>query len=227
MKKAILCLLIFSSSFLKAQDSIPEKRIRHELGFNSVLLIKQIFSNNPNATLPQLPYQVIYTLHFKNKLGVRAGLGITQTRTETAIEGLSSPRITKELISAYRLGINKDFLTYRHITANAFADVVTQQASLSTETETNSGSFSSRQTIDSKIFSVGPEIGFGIKYTFNKHIALYTEIPLQFLYTTSHETDVTTNDNSGSSFTETQISNSKGYATKIFLPTTLFLNILF
>jgi hypothetical protein len=235
MKKVLLLLLLVNTSFSNAQDSIiqtqdpiSQKRITHELGFNSVLLIKQIISNNPATTLPQLPYQVIYTMHFNNKFGIRAGLGINQSRTETTISGLTGPRVTKTISGAYRFGVNRNFLNFKKITCNAFADMTFTHANITTDTESSSGTFSSKTSISSKSMSVGPEIGFGIKYSFNKHIALYTEIPLQVTYNQSHDSETQSSFSNGTLVNTTStISDSKGYSTRIFLPTTLFLNILF
>lgn len=229
MRKIFSVFLIASSTFSQAQDSISHKKIEHELGFNSVLLIKQVISNNPGSSLPQLPYQVIYTMNFNGKYGIRAGLGFDQSSTETQIQGLSSPRVTKIMSGAYRLGVNNNFLTFKKLTGNAFADLTLEQNSTTTETETGSGSsFSTREKISNHSLSSGLEIGFGVKYSFNKHIALYTEIPLQFAFTKTSETDQQTVTNNGSVIDmHTTVSSSKGTATRIFIPTTLFLNILF
>ncbi|MDF2438837.1 MAG: hypothetical protein K0Q95_3213 [Bacteroidota bacterium] len=229
MKKILLILIALSSNVL-AQDSIPQKKFSHELGFNSVLLIKQIISNNPASTLPQLPYQIIYTLNFKEKFGIRAGLGFNQSRTETTVLGNPIPRVTQGMSSAYRLGLNMNFVKFKKITANAFVDFTMEQNKIDTETSSNSGSFSSTQMISAETSSLGPEIGFGIKYSFNKHIAIYTEVPLQFALNKSSETDtqtITDNFNGGNVQTTTSISDTKGSTTKIFLPTTLFLSIIF
>jgi hypothetical protein len=167
-------------------------------------------------------------MHLNNKTGIRAGLGISQTRTETQVAGLSSPRITNTVSGSYRFGINRNFLNFKKITCNAFADMTFNHANFTTETESTSGSFSSKSKISSKSMALGPEIGFGIKYSFNKHIALYTEIPLLVTYNQSHDSDTQTSFNNGSFISTTStISDSKGFSTKIFLPTTLFLNILF
>lgn len=231
MKKTVLIFLTLSSFIATAQDSIPKKNpITHELGFNSILLIKQIVSNNPNTTLPQLPYQIIYTLNFRDKFGIRAGLGINQSKTETTILGDPIPRTTTALSSAYRLGISRDFLNFKNLSANVFVDGTIEQTELNTKTQTSSGGgFISNEDITSKTMAYGPEIGFGLKYSFNKHIALYTEVPLQFVLNSSSETDTqsSTDNFSGNTQTTTTFTSSKGHSIKIFLPTTLFLTVIF
>lgn len=229
MRKALLLFFVANSILLQAQDSTSHKKIEHEIGFNTVLLVKQIISNSPNTTLPQLPYQVVYTLHFNNKYGIRAGIGFNQSSTETTIQGLSAPRTTKTLSAAYRLGVNNNFLNFKRFTCNAFADLTLEQSNLTTETQTSSGSgFVSDDKITNKSLSSGAEIGFGIKYSFNKHISLYTEVPLQCALTKTNETDQQMFMDNGSIVNmQTTVTSSKGLSTKIFLPTTLFLNILF
>jgi len=183
MKKRICLFFLLISAHCFSQDSVTTKKISHEIGVNSILLIKQVFSNNPTSnTLAQLPYQVIYTLHFnKSNLGIRLGLGINQSTTETEIQGLNSPRKTTSFTSDVRLGINKNFVTYKKIVCNAFLDITNDQASSETTTETSDqfNVSTSREKIASKSSSTGGEIGFGVKYCFNKHIALYIETPLQ------------------------------------------------
>ena len=186
MKKRICLFFLLISAHCFAQDSVATKKISNEIGVNSVLLIKQVLSNNPSNTLSQLPYQVIYTLHFnKSGIGVRLGLGINQSSTETEIQGLNSPRKTTSFSSSIRLGINKNFVTYKKIVCNAFLDITNDQANSETTTETTDQFNVStlREKISSKSSSTGGEIGFGVKYCFNKHIALYIETPLQIKFT--------------------------------------------
>lgn len=233
MKKTLLVIILIASfSIIKAQDSIQAKKISHEIGFNSVLLIKQIISNNPASTLEQLPYQVIYSLNFSTNYSLRLGLGINQNKIETEIQGLNQPRITNTMNGAYRLGLGKNFVSYKKIICNVFGDITFDHSHIKTTTVSTTNTFPSptdiKQELNNISNSPGFEIGFGLKYQFNKHIALYTETPLQFKQTTTKETDHTTSTQNGFIVdAQSTITSSKGSSIKVFLPTTLFLMISF
>lgn len=231
MTRALLLLILFTPFALKAQDSTSTKKLSHELGFNSVLLVKQLISNNPGSTLDQLPYQLIYTLRFNGtRSGIRAGLGLDQARTETDIQGLVKPRVSKSTELFTRLGYNRDFITHKRIVANWFADAIAETSRTRTETELGGGPFGSTliDILETEDDGYGLDLGFGVKYKFNEHICIYTEVPLQFKYTTSRETDRQLAVDSGSSTqTDVVITEGSGIFTKIFLPTTVFLNITF
>lgn len=231
-RKLSILILIVSSAIVKAQDSIQTKKISHEIGFNSVLLIKQLISNNPSATLEQLPYQVIYSLHINGKYSLRLGLGASQSKIETKIQGLSQPRKTNTMSGAYRLGFGKNFVNYKKFICNAFGDITFDHSNITTNTTTSSGSFPTPTDINQELKNVsqskGLEIGFGVKYQFNKHIALYTEVPLQSKQTIIEETDHTTSFQNGTIVdSKNTITSSKGSSIKLILPTTLFFMISF
>lgn len=245
MRTIVAAFLTTISLSLNAQDSalvaLPErinpdapkeKRFTHDLGFNTILLIKQVFSNNPSAQLTQLPYQVGYTLGFGNDLGLRLGVGFNQSVTETDIQGLTEPRKTSVFSGSYRLGINKNFVDYKKIVCNAFFDFTIEHANTNTETVSDisspPGAFVQSQKFSAKSTSPGAQVGIGVKYCFNKHIALGTEVPVAFKYSMSEETDKTVTTQFGvETNSEEVISSSTTMTTKIILPTTLFLIIMF
>ena len=227
MKKAFLLFLAIMPFAVMAQDSTSAgKRFTQELGVNSVLLVKQLISNDPDATLEQLPYQVIYTLQSnRTKMGFRAGLGLTASKTETEIQGLNKPRVITSTSFAMRAGVNKNFLSHKRIVANSFIDVITSRNFSRTETQTSLGPGASIITIlENNNNAFGLDLGFGVKYKFNQHISLYTEVPLQIAATTSSSYDSQIVQGGGNT---TTISKGSGFDTRIFLPTTLFLVISF
>jgi hypothetical protein len=230
MRKAFILLTLFVPMFISAQDTIiPEDQKKHEVGFNTVSLIKQIISNNPSATLTQSPYQVIYTLHMPSGCGMRFGFGMTLNNTKTTVEGLSSPRETVTMNFATRIGYNRNFLHYGRLTANFFIDGTHDYSDLKTETVTD---FGGGQSLTDKLSlysqSFGAQTGFGVKFRVNRHIFLYTEVPFQVKMTMGKETDEQIFINPGGfSSTTTTISESTGFSARFFLPTTVYLTVLF
>jgi hypothetical protein len=232
MKKvlAIICLLSFG--FTRAQDSLV-KKFKHEVGFNTVLLIKQLISNNANSatsTLPQLPYQLIYTMHYKDLYGFRLGVGFTSTESESIITGQPKPKVTTTSSGAYRAGLNYNFVRYGKITSNCFLDGIYERNSLKTITSTTvpAGPFggTAENVVETQEVTSGSgiSIGLGLKYSFNKHISVYTEIPVQMknLYTSAKESDTTAGIEN---FTTSTSANER--TVRIILPTTIFLTISF
>ncbi len=240
MRKVFLIVFVGISSILKAQDSTSikvvespaPKNFSHEIGFNATFLIKQLFSNNPSATLLQLPYQLSYTLGVKDKLGIRLGAGFEQSVLKTVIQGQTTPRTTKFISGSYRLDFCKNIMAYRKISSFAFVGGIFDQTKIETTTITDQtsfgGSLTKSELINSSV-SFGAEFGLGLKYSYNKHIAIGIEIPVQVKYTSSKETDkqtVTNNFSTNSTITLT-ITNTTGMTTKVFLPTSLFIFIKF
>jgi hypothetical protein len=231
MKKmlAVICLFSFS---LKAQDSLV-KKFTHEVGFNTILLIKQLISNNANSstsTLPQLPYQLIYTMHYKSLLGVRLGAGFTSTESESIITGQPKPKVTNTSSGAYRLGLNYNFIRYNKFTSNCFVDGIYERNSLKTVTSTTvpAGPFggTAENIVETQEVTSGGgiSVGLGLKYSFNKHISVYTETPVQIknLYTSAKESDTTAGVENSTTST-----SANERTVRIILPTTIFLTISF
>lgn len=236
LKHLFFISLFVSCFFIKAQEArdSSSNKIKHDLGFNTVLLIKQVISNSPTNLNVMQPYQVIYTAHI-SKIGVRAGLGIGQSKTETSITGQTTPRTTNFIDLAGRLGANYNFLTNKRITCNAFVDGVYQNSKLktvNTNTFTTGGGFGGTQvstqvfTSENKSSAVGGQVGFGIRYSVAKHLALYAEVPLQVTTVSGSESSSTTLNGvlQGNSIVS---SSTKGINTQVFLPTTLYLLITF
>ncbi len=230
LKHFILISIVAFSTFFKAQDSTNSNKFKHDLGFNTVLLIRQLISNNPSNLSAMLPYQIIYTMHLPNKIGIRLGLGLQNLKTETSVIGQFTPRTTNVSNLSARIGANYNFLQHKQFTFNAFVDGVFQNSKTRTVNTTtfNSGfgqTSTDIVTTENLSTSIGGQLGFGIKYNFAKHLALYVETPLQFTATNSNATfNETVN-----SVPEPNSTIDKTTATnvQIFLPTTLFLLITF
>ena len=231
MKGFLFSVFLAFAIMASGQDSVnTERKLTHEIGFNSVLLIKQLISNNPSNTLDQLPYQLIYTMGFnESRYGLRAWIGLDQLYTETMIDGQTEPRKTNALQLDGRLGVNYNFLKAGNWTGNFFADGVFSKSDLKsvTVTEFPFGDIQ-EETFERDVNGVGGQIGVGLKYSLHKNVALYVEVPIQVIAEQSRETDSVKFIQGNQVISETtNISKSDGVSTTIFLPTTLFLTITF
>lgn len=180
--KFILILLL--PVFLKSQDST--KTISHEIGVNAVGMVKQLISNNPNSTLSQSPYLVIYNLYFKDKIGFRAGLGIEMSNIKSDIEAEPEPRTTNNIGLDTRLGLSINFINYERLTVNANFDLLQSHHSNKTvSTFTSNGSnntINTTKTITEDLNKAfGGGIGFGVKFRIYKQLFTYVESNINFM----------------------------------------------
>ncbi|MFL5764409.1 MAG: outer membrane beta-barrel protein [Bacteroidia bacterium] len=233
MKKTLSILILASSVSLHAQDSAKVgvyRRFTHQIGFNGTLLAKQLLSDNPASQLTMLPYQVDYTLGFSEKWGARLGVGFDQSYTSTSIQGQNSPRTTNTLTTAYRLDLVRNLLSYKKFSSGVFLGPIMNQANLVTKTtndQSASGGPITTDELTSKSSSYGAEIGIGLKYSFNQHIGIGTEMPIQVKQTVTNETDKQTSVSGSFSSFNQEITATHQLTTKIFLPTSVFLLITF
>lgn len=228
MKKIIIVALsVICSSVLSAQDTT--KVLRHEIGFNAVSIVKQLISNNPASTLPQLPYAVFYNLYFTPQINMRLGFGISNTKTEVSVEGQVLPRTTNNVNMDGRAGVSYNFVRQNRLTFNAFADVLYHNSGAKTVNTQTTQVFGNPVDVITIITSdittgIGGQIGAGVKYNIYKHLSIYAEVPISIV---SAET-VSKVDISSSSFpTTSTVTKSKNKSTNIFLPTTIYLVLRF
>ena len=227
----LLSSFLFLSTFIVAQDSSRvnnQKVLTHEIGFNTVSLIKQLISNNPSSTLAQLPYDVFYNLYYKNKIGARVGLGINTSHSQSDIEGQQTPRTTNRNTINLRVGASYNFVRSRRLTLNCFADFVSENISLKTANTTTAQSFPDpiqniTVTTNDVTKGVGAQVGVGVKYNFTRHLSIYAEVPFTFI---SEKITSTVNVNDTGTSTQT-ITTTKNFNTQIILPTTVYLVLRF
>lgn len=228
MKKLLIIgLSVAFSIALSAQDST--KVLRHEIGFNAVSIVKQLISNNPSATLPQLPYDVFYNLYFIPQINMRLGFGISNSKTEVSVEGQVLPRTTEVVNLDGRAGFSYNFVRQKQLTFNAFADFLYHNSGSKTVNTQTTQVFGNPVDVITVLTSditkgMGAQIGAGIKYNIYKHLSLYAEVPISIL---SSKTTSKVNISSNSFPSSNTTTSSKNTTTRIFLPTTIYLVLRF
>jgi opacity protein-like surface antigen len=232
MKFKIILLSLFATLTANAQDSLVAKKrtpfLNHEIGFNTIYLIKQVISNNPSATLPQLPYSLFYNIYYKNIVGVRLGVGATNTTTKTAISGQVDAKTNTNKSYDLRAGLSYNFIKQNRLTANVFADFIVNQTNVKNSNTTTAQVFPNPQTtltVNSTDVTKGQgaQAGIGVKYKLLKNLSLYAEVPISYITTkTTAELSV---DESG--VTDKTTSTSSGNNLQITLPTTVYLVLTF
>ncbi len=235
MRKTFFLFFVGISGLAYSQDStsvkasdVSGRKCTHEIGFNGTFLVKQLISDNPASTLAQLPYLVNYQVGFPNKMGIRVGLGFDQSVQKTSIQGQVAPRTTTVLTGSYRLDLCRQLLNYKKISCGMFFGVIMDHSKLESSTTTQSSFGSTTQSdLTNKSVGYGGEIGLGVKFSFNQHIGIGTEIPLQCKYTKTNEFDKQTFTSGGSTSSTQTISDGSLVTTKIFLPTSIFICITF
>lgn len=228
MKRILLASILLICFNLYSQDSVKVKLLNHEIGFNTVSLIKQMISNSPSSTLPQLPYAVYYNLYYKNLIGLRLGFGLTANTIETKVDGQSEHRITKNSSQDYRVGLSYNFIKTKRFVGNVFGDYVYSKSLISSVNTSTMQTFPnpiSTLKVEStdKTSGNGGEVGVGLKYNIIKHLSVYIEVPLVL---TSRLTTIETKVNDSGVIDKTS-STVRNNDFKIILPTTLYLVLTF
>lgn len=189
---------------------------RHEIGFNSTLLVKQFVNLGAN-NIPFSPYQVTYKYLTKKNFNLRLGAGlssskVTTTTTTTTGQNPPDPRVTKNYTMNYRLGFEFQNMLTPRWKCYYGADVTYDYQ----DVNTSSSSFNLRDK--SNGFGAGPVLG--IQYYFSDRISVFTE--LGFLYKNiSSKTDITSPQNPS----QNQSTKSTELSGNFFVPTTLFVAI--
>ena len=211
-----------------AQDSLKVKKFSHDIGFNTVLLVKQLSSNNPSSTLAQLPYSIFYNLYYKDKIGFRLGVGLSTLHTETAIEGQTNNRVSNNSSTNFRLGASYNIVKTKRLTCMGYLDVITSSTKLTATNTTTVQTFPNpienlkTESID-KTQGFGGEVGVGLKFQLLKHLSIYTEVPLVFQAKNTASQVTITNGGVIDKTKSTAYENSF----QIILPTTLYLVLTF
>jgi hypothetical protein len=219
----VFLLTLFNT---KAQDST--RIINHEIGFNTVSLIKQVISNAPSNTLATLPYDFFYNIYYKNTIGIRLGTGIKISSTETQVEGQKYPRITNKRDVDFRVGVSYNFASYKRATFNVFIDYV------SADHKTETSNTSTVQTFPNPIERIttettdytraeGGQVGVGLKFNVYKNLSLYAEMPLTYTQQRTGTSVVINESGDIDSSTNTTWTNN----TQFFIPTTIYLVLRF
>jgi len=227
MKKATATIVVFLiGGLLKAQDTT--KLLNHEIGFNTVLLIKQVVSNSPTLTLPQLPYSVFYNIYYKDRVGLRLGAGFSSSYSETEIPGQQLPRTTDKVDLNLRIGGSYNFVKSKRIILNCFADYVFENIKSETANTATTQVFPNpRQIITTETSETtrgeGAQAGVGIKLNIHKYISLYAELPVTYVTRVSHSR-ILINDTGEE---EESVSTSRVSTAQVFLPTTVYLVLRF
>lgn len=228
MKLKIFITLFLFSITIYSQDSLKVKNFSHDIGFNTVLLIKQLISNNPTNTLPQLPYSLFYNLYYKDKIGFRVGLGLATLHTETAIEGQVNKRVSNNTSTNFRLGASYNIVKTKRLTCMGYLDVISSSTNLTTTNTSTVQNFPNpienlkTESID-KTQGFGGEVGVGVKFHLLKHLSIYTEIPLVF-QAKNTASQVTITD---AGIVNKTKSSAYENSFQIILPTTVYLVLTF
>ncbi|MBI3509567.1 MAG: hypothetical protein HY064_02815 [Bacteroidetes bacterium] len=248
----LLCTIFLASALLTArmhaQDTLApaneQKIFHHEFGFNTTLLLKQVF-NLSNNTFTMLPYSVTYKLAW-NKHALRFGLGadMNNSKTSTVNSGTSviagpdpvAPTYSDSYSIYFRGGWEWRFPLGRRFLTWVALDLATHIQNSASQTVVLYNNLPNYYSYSKTIFTSGlMEFGggpaAGIQFNLSKRMSLSTEIPFYAFY--SMQKDKTNDYNnylSGSQYTittNTSTSTITGSRFTITLPVTLYLGIRF
>jgi hypothetical protein len=225
MRNAVLALSVLLSLSGSSQDST--KVIHQEFGFNMVSLLQQVKAFQ--VTESQLPYDVIYSIYYRDLAGLRFGAGMLSTDTRTEIEGQEQPRVTVSGKSNFRAGVTYNFVRSTRLHFNCFADYLWLNSSLVTTNSSTVQVFPDpivTRTVRSSDETRGSGLqgGVGVQVKLWKYLSLYAET--SFIYTVETREIEDLLRESGVEDVTTR-SSSTIAGTRIALPATVYLVLRF
>src|ERR1043165_3440256 len=118
MRFQVLLTLLLACNALGAQDST--RTFNQEFGVNVGSLLQQVklFTVTPGG----LPYDLFYNIYYKDKYGIRVGLGILTVENNTQVEGQNTPRTVNDNKTNFRIGASCYALHSKWLDLNFFVD---------------------------------------------------------------------------------------------------------
>lgn len=238
----LFLLACFAPACLLADDSIPNRITKNEIGINATLLLKQVI-NFSNSSFVMQPYALTYK-RIMNNYALRFGLGINLNREEAMSGALIGPGVNLPAIPVYnratvldfRAGIERRLPIERRMLVYFGLDMVAstfKEESLSVVINDNLPTYytysKSSLTTTNYQFGGGPVVGF--QWMISKRIGLFTETPVYFLYNKSKEqtNDLFINNFGGGEIIDenSETNESSGMNISVTLPVTLYLSFRF
>jgi hypothetical protein len=223
-KFIILSLLFFQN--MHAQDSTAT---RHEIGFSTITLLRQISLINSTVATVQSPFDVFYNFYITDDFAIRTGLGLSTHYMESTIPEQALPRITKANDINWRLGGSYNFSKMGRIVLNGFLDYVMFYNNNLSVATTTSQTFPNPIVTryvksETESMEMGASVGVGVKWRMYRQLYLYAELPYFFTLANSKEEEIV----SVSGKPEDKLStNSKGWGSRFVLPATVYLVLRF
>jgi hypothetical protein len=188
-------LFLVALSFSVAASAQDSSAVQHEFGFNTTLLLKQVF-NLSNNTFPMLPYDLTYKrIHGAHawRFGLGVDVDLQNVATSTSGSGTTTgpdpigPTYSRDGLVSLREGWEKRFDLDKRFTAWLGLDVVEAYGNNSAQTisvfNNLPGSyFYSRTTISGNTIEGGLGPVAGIQFMLTKRLSLFTEAPLYAVF---------------------------------------------
>ncbi len=178
MKKLFILMPFLAFCKLYSQTQVIDSPLKHQIGVNANLFIKQFLNFNGANPTANNPYLLQYKYLFNPKLALRTGIGFNSTKSEEKDVNLKIER-TNSLFD-YRIGleirkhIHKKWLMFggldltynnngnRNKSTSVFDDGFNPPSTVITEVKNNTN-----------LYGLGAV--YGIEFSLNAHIKLLTE----------------------------------------------------
>lgn len=208
MKKYFFLFIILSIvNQLYSQTDILEKPLKHQVGVNANLFIKQFLNFNGAVPTVNNPYLLQYKYFFKPMLALRTGIGFSSNKSEEKDVNLKIER-TSSLFD-YRIGIEKRKLIHKKWLMYVGLDLTyNNNGNRNKSTTLFDDGFNPPTTVitevknNTNLYGLGAV--YGIEFSLNKHLKLLTETSITFEKGERSSSSSTT----GSSFPVTPINRN-------------------
>lgn len=186
MKKQYLLLIsliaFLTKNFAQTAD-IPEApkkiSVSHELGFNSLILLKQVFNFSGTTNVAESPYFIMYKLGLGRNF-IRASIGANYTNKKEQVDGFLDSKTIKNTAISSRLGFERQHYS-NHFRFSYGVDGIWDIKNNANITDSG---FDKVFIIENEnSFGAGPFMG--LSWNLTKNLSLYTEVAMYFSHSTS------------------------------------------
>lgn len=195
MKKYLLFSICFTFYVVKglaqtvSADETPKPiAFSHQLGFNGLTLLKQVFNFSNTSAAAESPYLVMYKLGL-GKNYIRASIGGNYTNKKEQVDGFLDSKTIKNTLLSSRLGYERQHSSKHFQFCYGFDGILDIKSNANI---TDSG-FDKVYIIENEnAFGGGPFMG--LAWNISKHLSLYTETGAYFTFSAiSKQTDFVKN----------------------------------
>jgi hypothetical protein len=162
--------------------------LTHEIGFNSLTLLKQVFNFSNTSNNIESPYLIMYKLGL-GKNFLRASIGGSYSNRVEQIDGFLDSKTVRNTALSSRIGYERQHTSNRI----RFSYGIDGTWDIKNNANIADSGFDQVYIVESEnSFGGGPFMGISLNLT--KHLSLYTEVGAYFTYTVvSKQTDFVKN----------------------------------
>lgn len=213
---ATVFIIFTAIAAVNAQDT-TKQQLRHQIGINTTLFVKEFLSFNNTVFAADNPYLLTYKYVLGGKGALRTGIGIHLNSQKQSSSSVINVPDSTQLNYYLRAGYEKQFTLAKRWIGYIGGDIRWEYEKTVSKTTVTPTPPNQLSTVTSKNTALGAGPVLGIEFVINRRMSLSAEGALLYFYRESHET---AEDSRFPSLTTTDYSATN--TTALILPTTIY-----